>query len=90
MRKSLAERARTGQRVRQLENMTAEGKALADPEDEKLWLSLESKHRLLEFDYARCGAGGVPGGEAAVRQRQRAAGASLRGRELRCAELCVA
>eukprot|EP00775_Hariotina_reticulata_P013115 gene13115-13244_t len=53
VRKSLAERASTGQRVRQLENLTAEGKALADPEDDKLWLSLESKHRLLEFDYAR-------------------------------------
>lgn len=55
MRKSLAEKARTGQRVHQLENLTAEGKAVADPEDDKLWLSLESKHHLLEFDYARWG-----------------------------------
>lgn len=53
MRKSLSERASTGQRVRQLEHLTAEGKAVADPEDDKLWLSLESKHRLLEFDFAR-------------------------------------
>lgn len=49
----MAEKARTGQRVHQLENLTAEGKAVADPEDDKLWLSLESKHHLLEFDYAR-------------------------------------
>jgi hypothetical protein len=53
VRKSMTEKARTGVRVRQLLALTAEGKALADPEDEKLWLSLESKHRLLEFDYAR-------------------------------------
>lgn len=53
MRKSLAERAATGQRVHQLENFTAEGKPVADPEDDKLWLSMESKHRLLEFDFAR-------------------------------------
>jgi hypothetical protein len=57
VRKSLAERARTGQRVRQLENLLAEGKAVADPEDDKLWLSLESKHHLLEFDYARWARG---------------------------------
>lgn len=57
MRKSLAEKARTGQRVRQLVNLRAEGKEVADPEDDKLWLSLESKHYLLEFDYARWGVG---------------------------------
>lgn len=49
----MAEKARTGQRVRQLQNLTAEGKPVHDPEDDKLWLSLESKHHLLEFDYAR-------------------------------------
>jgi hypothetical protein len=53
VRKSLAERAATGVRVRQLENFTAEGKPVADPEDDKLWLSMESKHRLLEFDFVR-------------------------------------
>jgi hypothetical protein len=53
VRRSLAERAATGVRVRQLENFTAEGKPVADPEDDKLWLSMESKHRLLEFDFVR-------------------------------------
>ena len=51
--KSLAERTATGVRVQQLENFTAEGKPVADPEDDKLWLSMESKHRLLEFDFVR-------------------------------------
>ncbi len=54
VRKSLAERARTGQRVKQLENLRGSGgKQINDPEDEKLWLSIESKHAVVEFDYAR-------------------------------------
>ena len=53
VRKSLGDKARTGQRSRQLENLLAEGKPVNDPEDDKLWLALESKHHLLEFDYAR-------------------------------------
>jgi hypothetical protein len=43
-----------GSGVRHLLNITAEGsKPVADPEDDKLWLSLESKHTLLEFNFAR-------------------------------------
>lgn len=43
-----------GSGVRHLNNFTAAGgKPVADPEDDKLWLSLESKHTLLEFDFAR-------------------------------------
>eukprot|EP00879_Flechtneria_rotunda_P019180 GHRR01020138.1.p1 GENE.GHRR01020138.1~~GHRR01020138.1.p1 ORF type:complete len:540 (+),score=220.55 GHRR01020138.1:357-1976(+) len=53
VRKSLAERAAAGVRGKQLVNFTAEGKPVQDPEDEKLWLSMESKHTLLEFDFAR-------------------------------------
>jgi hypothetical protein len=53
VRKSLAEKARTGQRTRHLAALTAEGKPVNDPEDEKLWLSLESKHHLLEFDFSQ-------------------------------------
>ncbi|KAF8058470.1 LRRC74A [Scenedesmus sp. PABB004] len=52
VRASLAERARSGSRVRQLLRLRASGKEVADPEDDKLWLSLESKHSDLEFDYA--------------------------------------
>lgn len=52
MRRTLA--AGKGSGVRHLLNITAEGsKPVADPEDDKLWLSLESKHSLLEFDFAR-------------------------------------
>lgn len=52
MRRTLA--AGKGLGVRHLLNITAEGsKPVADPEDDKLWLSLESKHSLLEFDFAR-------------------------------------
>lgn len=42
-----------GSGVQHLRNFTAEGKPVADPEDDKLWLSMESKHTLLEFDFAR-------------------------------------
>jgi hypothetical protein len=43
-----------GSGVRHLLNFTAEGsKPVSDPEDDKLWLSLESKHTLLEFDFCR-------------------------------------
>jgi hypothetical protein len=52
VRRTLA--AGKGSGVRHLLNITAEGsKPVADPEDDKLWLSLESKHSLLEFDFAR-------------------------------------
>lgn len=53
VRRSLSERAATGVRVQHLEQLTAEGKPVLDPEDDKLWLSLESKHTLLEFNYSR-------------------------------------
>lgn len=56
VRRTLA--AGKGSRVQHLLNFTAASsgsacKPVADPEDEKLWLSLESKHTLLEFDFAR-------------------------------------
>lgn len=52
MKRTLA--AGKGSGVRHLLNMIAEAsKPVADPEDDKLWLSLESKHSLLEFDFAR-------------------------------------
>lgn len=52
MRRTLAAGKCSG--VQHLRNLTsAEGKSIADPEDDKLWLSLESKHTLLEFDFAR-------------------------------------
>ena len=63
-RRTLA--AGKGSGVQHLLNFTAEGnKPVADPEDDKLWLSVESKHTLLEFDFARTWAqvwrGGEPG-----------------------------
>jgi hypothetical protein len=53
VKKSLVEKAKNTGRLRHLENLTAEGKPVADPEDDKLWLALESKHRQLEFDFAK-------------------------------------
>jgi hypothetical protein len=53
VRRSLAAHAASGVRGRQLQNFTAEGKPVVDPEDDKLWLAVESKHTLLEFDFAR-------------------------------------
>jgi hypothetical protein len=37
VRRSLAEFAATKTRVQHLQNFTAEGKPVADPEDDKLW-----------------------------------------------------
>lgn len=52
VRRSLSERAASGARVHHLEHFTAEGKPVVDPKDSQLWLSVESKHTLLEFDFA--------------------------------------
>lgn len=72
--KSLAERARTGQRVRHLRALVAAetGRPILDPEDEKLWLSLESKHAVIEFDYARTWEQELQLMAGAVRRIQRA------------------
>lgn len=53
VRRSATERETSAARAHHLVNLLAEGKPVLDPEDDKLWLSLESKHTLLEFDFAR-------------------------------------
>jgi hypothetical protein len=62
-----------GSGARHLLNLTAtDGKPVADPEDDKLWLSLESKHTLLEFDFARTWQQELHVMEGAVKRIQQA------------------
>lgn len=94
-------RSRTGKR-RHLERLRADGKAVLDPEDGKLWLSLESKKlSLLEFDFARTWEQELRHIEAAVkhiqrawRTRQAAQAAAVKAGALSCvsntATLCAA
>jgi hypothetical protein len=71
VRRTLA--AGKGSGVRHLLNLTAtDGKLVADPEDDKLWLSLESKHTLLEFDFARTWQQELHVMEGAVKRIQQA------------------